>query len=392
MSRRSGARAAVLAADAYLVALVAAAAVARGRPAPRPPTAGTATQLVVIVPAHDEEQVLGETLRSLFACEYPAERRRVVVVADNCTDATAAVAAAEGAIVWERHDPSHRGKGYAVAWALERLRVEGAEHDAVVLVDADCVASPNLLAAVDSRLRDGARVVQVRYDVSNPEASPTTALRWAAFALMNTVRPMGRAQLGLSAGLFGTGMAFTTGVLDAVPWEAFSLAEDAELHHRLVAAGERVTFAPEASVRSPMPVTREDSEQQQARWEAGRWQLIGLSVPRLVRAAVARRDVAPLVTAAELVLVPPQSVLAAANVLAVVGAVMRRSRSTGPAVLGAASQAVYVVGGLVVAGAPSSVWRALASAPGLVAWKLWMQVRVIVRPPRGWVRTTRPSS
>lgn len=382
----------MLAADAYLVALVAAAAVARRRPAPRPPTHATATQLVVLVPAHDEEQVLAATLRSLLACEYPDDRRRVVVVADNCTDATAAVAAAEGATVWERDDPRRRGKGYAVAWALDRLRDEDVGHDAVVLVDADCIASPNLLEAVDARLRDGAHVVQVRYDVANPEASPTAALRWAAFALMNTVRPMGRSQLGLSAGLFGTGMAFTASVLDAVPWQAFSLAEDAELHHRLVAAGERVTFAPEASVRSPMPATREDSEQQQARWEAGRWQLIGLSVPRLVRAAVARREVAPVVAAAELVLIPPQSILAAANVLAVLNAAVSRSRTTGPALLGAAAQGVYVVGGLVVAGAPPSVWRALTRAPGLVAWKLWLQGRVIMRPPRGWIRTTRPSS
>ena len=90
----------------YLLVLTLASA--RRAPAPpRPPR----LRFDVVVPAHDEERGVSATVRSLLAVEYPPELRRVVVVADNCTDRTAARAAEAGAIVLVRNDPGRRGKG-----------------------------------------------------------------------------------------------------------------------------------------------------------------------------------------------------------------------------------------------------------------------------------------
>lgn len=72
-------------------------------------------RLAVLIPAHDEEEGIATTLESLLDGDYPASARRVIVVADNCSDATAARAAATGAEVWERTDPANRGKGFALA-------------------------------------------------------------------------------------------------------------------------------------------------------------------------------------------------------------------------------------------------------------------------------------
>ena len=384
------AKAALLTADAYLVAIVAASVAASRRRPPTPRVRPEARQ-IVFVPAHDEETMIATTVRSLLACEYPEPLREVIVIADNCTDGTARVAADAGATVWERRNPERRGKGHAVAWALEQLASRAAACDVVVLVDADCTVSANLLRVIDARMAAGARVVQVRYDVGDPAASPSTALRWAGVALMNTVRPLGRTAVGLSAGLFGTGMAFAPAVLASVPWSAFSLAEDAELHLHLVASGERVDFAPEASVWSPMPTERRAAEVQQLRWEAGRWQMLQLSVPKLVRAAVERGDARSAAAAAELVLVPPQSLLAIGNLSAVALAVVRRRHRTS-AIAGALGQAVYVVGGLAVARAPAPVWRALGGAAPLVVRRAALQLRALVRPPQQWERTTRSES
>src|SRR3712207_5959010 len=161
------------------------------------------------------------------------DRYEVVVVADNCTDATVAIARAAGVTVWERSDPSRRGKGWALAWAIDRVRSERPDAGAVVVVDADCTASPNMLTEMARRLRTGDDAVQVRYTVANPEASAASAARYAAFALVNVVRPRGRSALGLSAGLLGSGMAFSTERLDRVPWTSHGLTEDAEQHLRL---------------------------------------------------------------------------------------------------------------------------------------------------------------
>src|SRR5471032_1932489 len=72
----------------------------------------------VIVPAHDEAAGIGKTISSLQQLSWPSAGYRIVVVADNCTDATASISEKAGATVLERHDLTRRGKGYALAHAF----------------------------------------------------------------------------------------------------------------------------------------------------------------------------------------------------------------------------------------------------------------------------------
>lgn len=373
--------------NAYLVLLMGAAVRGRRR---RPPTAGAGSRLrfAILVPARDEEASIAATLASLRALEYEVERVEIVVVADNCADRTADVADAAGATVWARSG-GEGGKGAALAWALERLAREGPEVDAVVVVDADCAAAPNLLTAVERRLRDGAQAVQVAYGVANPGASSVAALRYASFALVNGVRPLGKAMLGLSAGLFGTGMAFSRELLARRPWTARSLVEDQEQHLALVAAGERVVFAPETCVVSAMPTSLRRSSHQQLRWDAGRAALIRTWTPRLLAAGVRRRDAVQVHAALE-PLVPPQSLLLAGNAVGCLLAARARPGVRRLAVANLAGQAAFVLGGLAIMRAPAPVWRALAFAPALATWKLGLLARLGVgRGPTSWERTER---
>jgi len=345
-------------------------------------------RFLVLVPAHDEEHILPRTLRAVAELDYPQTRSSVFVIADNCTDATADVARAAGARVLVRCEPARRGKGQALAWALRVLAEELADADAVVFLDADCEPSPNLLKAFDARLHGGARAAQAAYLVANPEESWTSALRWGAFALMNLVRPLGKSALGLSSGILGTGFVLRRELLEQVPWEAFSLAEDAEYHLRLSAAGERVVFIAEAQVLSGMPTSLAASREQNLRWEAGRWHLLRTWAPTLISEGLRRRDVARLHDGLE-PLVPPQSLLMLANVVVLGAAVVLRVPSArAVALANIAGQAVFVIGGLQVAKAPPSVYRAMARAPLHVAWKLGLQLRILRgRGPTGWIGT-----
>src|SRR5580700_2757223 len=90
----------VLAWTVYLAAL---ALLSFGRVVPAA-NGAAATRFDLIVPAHDEESGIAATVASLLEAEYPTALRRVVVVADNCQDATAARAAEAGAVVLQRHD------------------------------------------------------------------------------------------------------------------------------------------------------------------------------------------------------------------------------------------------------------------------------------------------
>src|SRR3954451_6688300 len=191
--------AAALLLSAYLLLLSLAAWRSR-----RPPVAAAPrTRVVVIVPAHDEAALIGRCVGSLLAQGYPRELFDVVVIADNCTDATASIAAAAGARVLVRHNRERRGKGHALRWALDRLLVKVPVPYAVAVVDADAVADPAFLAVGAGALERGARAVQCEYRLAE-DGTGVTALRAAALLLFNCVRPAGRATLGLPAHLSGS--------------------------------------------------------------------------------------------------------------------------------------------------------------------------------------------
>jgi hypothetical protein len=380
-----------LAASAAYLAGLAAAAAARGRPAAAPLEPGPgALRLVTLVPAHDEEAGIGPTLAALTAQRYPAGRLETIVVADNCTDRTARVAADAGATVWERDDAGRRGKGQALAWALDRLWRERPDTQAVAVVDADCVASADFAAAVDAALRDGADAVQVNYVVANADEAPQAALRAAGFALMHVVRPRGKAALGLSCGLFGTGMAFSAPVLRATPWESFSLTEDVEYHLRLVESGATVRYVERASVASAMPTSAQAVRAQELRWESGNAGHARGGGPRLLLAGARNGDVQKLHAGLER-FVLPQSALAAGSVATLTLATALGSRAPRRlAGLTLLLEVVYVVGGLRTASAPRSVWVALLRAPAMVARRVVPVARALGgRAPSDWVRTQR---
>jgi GT2 family glycosyltransferase len=378
---------------AYLLALLIAARNARGRETTAPLEdcrAEGRLRVVVLIPAYNEEAGIDATLKSLTGAEYPEQSRRIIVVADNCTDRTAAMAAETGVEVWERTDHDNRGKGFALAWALERLLPQEDQFSAIAFVDADCTASANMLAVIEGRLRSGTRAMQVDYVAGNPEASTASALRFAAFAVGDTVRFLGKERLGLSCGLVGTGMAFSRDLLEANRWTTTGLVEDGEFHMRLVLAGERVEFVPEASVSQAVPTSLKASSNQQARWEMGKLQLIHRWSGRLLAAGIAERDVLRLHAGLEC-LVPPQSVLAIGNLGTALAALPLRSRPLlALSLLTTAAQLTFVVAGLRLVEAPAFVYRSLLAAPALVANKLVIYGRLASgRGPTSWVRTER---
>jgi cellulose synthase/poly-beta-1,6-N-acetylglucosamine synthase-like glycosyltransferase len=354
------------------------------------------TRFALVVPAHDEEVVIADTLAAMAALDYPAELRRVHVVADHCSDRTVAIATAAGVEVHE-HVGTARGKGPALQWALAPLvGADDAEAaaDAFVIVDADTVVAPGFLRALDREFAAGAAAVQGQYRVREPGGSTGAGLRAAALALRHHLRPLGRTALGASSGLYGNGMAFTADVLRRREWTDH-LTEDMELQMELLLDGTLVRYAPDAVVEAEMPATLEGAATQNERWEQGRIDLARRYVPRLARLAAAdpRRRIAAVDGMLDH-LVPPLSVLAAATGgVAVAGSAVSVARGTGWRRSGwvlCAALGAHVVSGLLLARAPWSVWRALAHAPAMVVWKVRLWARMLVRPGSvGWVRTAR---
>lgn len=370
----------------YLDMLSVAAVLWRRAPRPTPPGA----RFALLVPAHNEELLLPRLLHSISALEYRRDLFDVHVVADNCSDLTPVVAAEGGAEVHERHDEQQKGKGYALRWLLARLRQRGKQYDAYVILDADSVVSANLLDVLNSHLARGDEAIQTYYGVLNSEDSWSAALRYAGLALYNGLRPRGRDALGLSAGLRGNGMCFTSSVLERFGWEAFTLAEDVEFHLRLVEAGVRVTYAAGASVLGEMPTTLRQAHSQNVRWERGRLQMLRAYGPRLLLRGLRRRDPAQLEALVEQI-VPPLSVLMGITTLFFM--LMAPLRMSGPrrlASLVLVGQMAYVVTGLRLVRADVRVYLALLGAPIYMVWKMWIYVLAAIHIRDNlWIRTAR---
>lgn len=384
----AGASLPVLSACAYLAVLALLA-----RRGPVPPTPAILPNFDIVVPAHDEEAVVAATVASVLALDYPPAQRRLFVVADNCSDRTASRAQAAGAHVLVRNDPERRGKGFALAFAFERLLAEG-WCDALVVVDADTLVSANLLSASAARLAQGEQALQAEYGVRNALASWRTRLMHLAFTLFHDVRSRARERLRLSCGLRGNGMVFTTALLKRVPHDAFSIVEDLEYGLRLGRAGVRVAYLAEAHVAGEMAVSEQASRSQRRRWEGGRWQIARQQVPGLLAAAWRTRSRVLLDLTLDL-LVPPLGFLGlavavgltACVLLAWLGVPLRVA--PWPWAAAALGLLVYVGRGLMLSGLG---WRgvlALAWAPVYVCWKLVLLLRRPAERAGEWVRTTR---
>jgi 1,2-diacylglycerol 3-beta-glucosyltransferase len=377
----------VLACSGYLFGLTLLSARQRARGVP-PPT----TRFVAVIPAHDERLNIAGTVESLLSADYPELLRRVLVVADNCTDDTADRAREAGAEVLVRDDASKRGKGYALAAAFQRVLEQG-DADAVVVVDADTRVTSNLLLAFAGRLQSGAHAVQAGNAVGNPGASWRTRLMTIAFALFNGLRSLARDRARVSCGLRGNGMALSTSILREVPYDAFSLVEDLEYGVRLGQAGHRVWYAGEATVLSEMVTTERASRSQRRRWEEGRRRLARAVAPRLVLDGLLKRSLLELDLAADL-LVPPLSFLclvALAGLATSGGAWVRGYVGWQPMVAWGACAVMlmsYVARGVFLSGAGLRGFVDLATAPAYVAWKLALRFRG-QRKDGGWVRTSR---
>jgi cellulose synthase/poly-beta-1,6-N-acetylglucosamine synthase-like glycosyltransferase len=350
------------------------------------------TRFAVLVPAHNEAACIERTLRSLKALDYPPEHRQIWVVADNCTDNTAALARAQGVNVLERFHKEERGKGYALRHGYQHLLEQG-WLQAVVVIDADTEVSPNLLSAFAARLYpdsgQGTSALQAFYGVLNPLGSWRTRLMTTALAIIHRLRGRGRERLGVSAGLKGNGMCFTAETLRQCPHQAFSLAEDLEYAVHLAQHGIRVQYVDEAEVRGEMVSNAEAAASQRQRWEGGRALLRQQYGYPLLKQALQQKSALLLDLALD-VLVPPLGTLVALmGVLALIGVgLMLAGLPAGVLlVLPILILIGHVLRGVSLSGLGAQGWQDLALAPFYVLWKLSLKLRSKI--PTDWVRTAR---
>ena len=359
------------------------------------------SRFIILIPAHNEELLLGEVLRKLKSLSYPTTHYEVVVVADNCQDQTADVARSQGATALIRHDLEKRGKGQALNWTiLGPLQSWSRPWDALVIMDADSVLNDDFLWFMDDLLQHGHQALQGYYGVQNPGESWRTALMTVALAAFHFLRPLGRGKLGLPCGLKGNGMCFSRPLVERFGYPATSVVEDIELALIYLKNGIGVKFAAGAHVFGQMATTTEQADSQRKRWEGGRLPLLKDWAFPLWDEGLREHNFAKLDGAIDL-FIPPLTLLAlptfAAWMLSLLVALIHVSLLSWITCLMWSttlfSLVVYILVGLVLVRAPLSVWLRLSAAPLFLFWKIAVYLRMALaggkKPPEEWVRTSR---
>ena len=343
---------------------------------PRPTDVVPPVRLLVLIPAHNEERVIGATLDAVSAATRPGDR--VLVVADRCTDGTARIARVAGAEVLERGPDQVPGRAAARQDGLDSALARD-DWDAVLFIDADSVVSAGFLDACERALAaTGAPALQARSEAALGRGLIARSYL-AAFALQGLMIPRGRDRLRLSVRLRGTGMVLRRDVLKLARFRA-PASEDLFFSLDLCLEGVLPRHVESASLRSANVGSWKAASAQRTRYEAGR-----LAAAREFAGPLLRRHTAAALEAAVHVLTPPIAV-AAASVLGGLGltALAGAWPVTGALTVAFGLLALAVVTGLVQSRAGVRTWLALAAAPWYVLFKLAVQLRALamLRRPR----------
>ncbi len=347
-------------------------------------------RLAVLTPAHDEADGIGAMLAAL-APQMRADDR-MLVVADNCTDDTAAIARAAGATVVERAHATLRGKSFALAFGVDAMRADPPA--VVVVVDADCRLRPGSLDALAHGVVRHDRPLQaLDLMIAPPDAGLSRRLAEFAWRVRNWVRPAGAHRLGLPCQLMGTGMAFTWDMIVDAPLANGSLAEDMKLGIDFALRGKPPLFCDDALVTSHFPDSAAATRSQRTRWEHGHLETIFREMPPIVWNALRRLDGRLLGMALDLC-VPPLALLATL-LLALDGAAIVLWALGAPAWLPAMPLALTLAFiatatlAWAIRGRDLVRFREMLSIPLYILAKLPIYARFLFKRQKAWVRTDR---
>ena len=242
-------------------------------------------RFMAIIPAHNEEAVVGNLIESLKNQTYNKDLYDIYVIADNCTDNTAKIAKEAGAIVYERFDETKKTKGYALNWFLQQKIAEDAPYDAFFVFDADNIVDKNFIKNMNKKLCQGEDVVQGYRDIKNPSDNWITAGYAIFYWQMHRFYHLARYNLGLSPLLNGTGFMVKFDVIKPQGWDTETLTEDIEFSLKRIIKGKKLGWATDAIVYDEQPTGFRQSWSQRSRWTVGHIQCIQKYTKDLVIAA-----------------------------------------------------------------------------------------------------------
>jgi len=347
----------------------------------------------ILMPAHNEADIIKQSLSGLL--QQAVAPGSIILVADNCTDATAEIARGFGVTVIERFNDQQRGKGFALDYGLTYLKNH--DHPEVLIVlDADCEIDSSSLGRLIAKCLQTSQPVQALY-LMHQYANLSLKRRVAGFAWLvkNKLRPLAMNKLGFPVTLTGTGMAFPWWVFSEINVAHGNIVEDMQLGIDCTLKGFAPVFCEQAVVYSDFPEQFESEQTQRTRWEHGHLMTIIGQTPRLIQQAIIRRNLKLLALALDIA-VPPLALLVLISLGAIgfISVLYLKTNVLLPLWMLLGSFVLFI---LTIIAAWWREGRALLSfadlcaVPVYIVSKLSVYFSFIVRRQKDWVRTGRDS-
>ncbi len=350
------------------------------------------THIVVLIPAHDEESVIRDTIISIS--DNLPQNSKILVVADNCSDNTAKVVSDLGVEVIERSSDDLRGKGYALDFGISHLRETNAEPEVLLIMDADCIIYDGDIHNFAKACLKLNRPIQGLYLMRNERlASSGQKIAEFAWLVKNFVRPQGFYNMGLPCHLKGTGMAIPWAIIDLANFNSGSIIEDLEIGIEFAINGHPPAYSPKLAIYSNFPTSKEGISSQRKRWEQGHISLILKRTPKLLASGIKSKSFNNIALALDLI-VPPLALLAlvlSMLTIASLGLLLLNGHSTplGLSVILLSLFFAAVVLAWVKFGRKIISARDLLYVPIYILRKIPMYLTLLIDREKRWVKTRR---
>jgi len=232
-----------------------------------------------LIAARNESKVIGNLINSIRNNDYPQDKIKIFIVADNCEDNTAELCRNLGCTVYERFNKEQVGKGYALNFLFKHIADEFPDYepDAFFIFDADNVLTTNYISEMNKALDSGVKVCTSFRNSKNYGTNWLSA--GSSLGFMRECRFLHRPKsvLKLSTHVSGTGFYISKDVMTFKDgWKYVTLTEDIEFSAANTLKGVKIGFCEDAVFFDEQPIKFKQTWKQRIRWAKG--SLMGFSI------------------------------------------------------------------------------------------------------------------
>ena len=226
----------------------------------------------IIIPARNEEKVVGNLIKSVQKNNYPQDKLHIFVIAHNCTDKTAQISRELGATVYEYNNPKENTMGYAFRYLFKKINedYDVKKYDGFFLFNADNILSKDYFNKMNDAFvyYKGKRVITSCRNSKNFGTNIMSTLYGLYFMHGCRLECRGRSVLGCSTRVQGTGYVISSKIVEK-GWKYVTLTEDWEFSADQILQGRNIVYCDDAVFYDEQPTTIKVMLRQRLRWAKG---------------------------------------------------------------------------------------------------------------------------